>query len=232
MAEFSRHIIANFDAALTSLRNDVLMMASLAELNLQNAVNGLLKRDSDLCNVAIADDEEIDQLEKQVDKDGIDIMLRYQPVATDLRRVVSAMKLGSNLERVADQAVNIARRSKKLNQHTELTESRLIEPIFQAASAILRDSLRAFTDDDIELAMSLKKRDKELDAMNRDFISTITEKMAANPGQIRGYLNLIFISRYLERVGDHATNIAEDAVWAVQAEDIRHTYNTPEAPTA
>ncbi len=227
MPEYSRHIIANFDAALTSLRNDVLMMSSLAEANLQNAINGLLTRDSDLCNIAIADDEEIDQLEKQVDKDGIDIMLRYQPVATDLRRVVSAMKLSSNLERVADQAVNIARRTKKLNQFAELPESKDIEPMFLAAAAILRDSLRAFTDDDTELALSLKKRDKELDAMNREFISNITEQMATHPGEIKGYLNLIFISRFLERVGDHATNIAEDTVWAVQAEDIRHTYNTP-----
>ena len=226
MTEYSRHIIANFDAALMSLRNDVLMMSSLAEVNLQNAVNGLLKRDSDLCNRAIAEDEEIDQLEKQVDKDGIDVMLRYQPVATDLRRVVSAMKLSSNLERVADQAVNIARRAKKLNQHAELSESQAIEPIFRAASSILRDSLRAFTDDDTDLALSLKARDKELDAMNREFIKRVTEKMAADPGQIKGYLNLIFISRFLERVGDHATNIAEDAVWAVQAEDIRHTYHT------
>ena len=137
MTEYSRHIIANFDAALTSLRNDVLMMSSLAEVNLQNAVNGLLKRDSDLCNLAIAEDEEINQLEKQVDKDGIDVMLRYQPVATDLRRVVSAMKLSSNLERIADQAVNIARRAKKLNQHAELPESHGIEPIFRAASSIL-----------------------------------------------------------------------------------------------
>ncbi len=226
MPEAFRHIIANFDAALTSLRNDVLMMSSLAELNLQNAVNGLLQRDSDLCNVAIADDEEIDQLEKQIDKDGIEIMLRFQPVATDLRRVVSAMKLSSNLERVADQGVNIARRAKKLNQHAELPESRDIEPIFQMAVSILRDSLRAFTDDDIDLARSIKKRDKELDQLNRELISDITEKMSKNPDQIKGYLNLIFISRFLERVGDHATNIAEDAVWAVHAEDIRHTYKS------
>ncbi len=229
MIEPSRHILGNFDAALTSLRDDVLTMASLAELNLQNAIGGLLNRDTDLCNVSIADDEEIDQFEKQVDKDGIDIMLRFHPVARDLRRVVSAMKLGSNLERVADQAVNIARRAKKLNQHSSLPETTGIEPIYAAAASILCDSLRAFTDDDIELALSLKKRDRELDALNREFINTITERMAKNPDEIRGYLNLIFISRFLERIGDHATNIAEDAVWAVQAEDIRHTYGAVEA---
>ena len=88
-----------------------------------------MQRDDDLCATAIADDEEIDQLEKQVDKDGIDLLLRFQPVASDLRRVVSAMKLSSNLERMGDQAVNIARKARKLNQHPALPETELIEPM-------------------------------------------------------------------------------------------------------
>ena len=100
-----KHILGTFDEALASLRNNVLMMSSLTERSLDRAINGLLQRDDDLCAIAIADDEEIDQLEKQIDKDGIDLLLRFQPVASDLRRVVSAMKLSSNLERMADQAV-------------------------------------------------------------------------------------------------------------------------------
>src|SRR6266852_2146829 len=106
-----KHILGTFDEALSSLRNNVLMMAGLAERTLDRAVKGLLQRDDDLCATAIADDEEIDQLEKQVDKDGIDLLLRFQPVASDLRRVVSAMKLSSNFERMGDQAVNIARKA-------------------------------------------------------------------------------------------------------------------------
>ena len=121
-----KHILGTFDEALASLRNNVLMMASLTERSLDHAINGLLQRDDDLCATAIADDEEIDQLEKQVDKDGIDLLLRFQPVASDLRRVVSAMKLSSNLERMADQAVNIARKARKLNQHPPLPETELI----------------------------------------------------------------------------------------------------------
>src|SRR6202022_682563 len=96
-----KHILGTFDGALTSLRNNVLMMAGLAERCLDRAIRGLLQRDDNLCVTAIADDEEIDQLEKQIDKDGVDILIRYQPVASDLRRVVSAMKLSSNLARVA-----------------------------------------------------------------------------------------------------------------------------------
>src|SRR5256885_17224725 len=99
--------LRSFDAALSSLRKNVLMMAGLTERSLERAMKGLFERNDDLCANAIADDEEIDQLEKQIDKDGVDILLRFQPVASDLRRVVSAMKLSSNLERMADQATTI-----------------------------------------------------------------------------------------------------------------------------
>src|SRR5437016_14616658 len=105
------------------------MMASLTERSRDRAMKGLFQRDDDLCANAIADDEEIDQLEKQIDKDGVDILLRFQPVASDLRRVVSAMKLSSNLERMADQATNIARRARKLNRHPPLSEMQLIRPM-------------------------------------------------------------------------------------------------------
>ena len=122
------HILGTFDEAINTLRTNVLMMASLTERSLDRAVNGLTQRDDDLCVLAIADDEEIDQLEKQVDKDGVDLLLRFQPVASDLRRVVSAMKLSSNLERMADQAVSLARKARKLNQHPALPEKEVIEP--------------------------------------------------------------------------------------------------------
>ena len=105
-----------------ALQNDLLMMASLCERNLRNSLGCLLNRDEDLCNVTIADDEEIDQLEKQVDKNGIDLLRRFQPVASDLRHVIAAMKLSGNLERIADQAVNIARKARKLNRAPLLPE--------------------------------------------------------------------------------------------------------------
>src|SRR5919206_18625 len=131
-----KHILGTFDEALTALRNDLLMMAGLAERSLDRAVKGLLQRNDDLCANAIADDEEIDQLEKQIDKDGVDVLLRYQPVASDLRRVVAAMKLSPNIERVADQATNIARRARKLNQHPPLVETELIEPMYAHAMSM------------------------------------------------------------------------------------------------
>ena len=222
-----RHILGTFDEALATLRNNVLMMASLTTRSLDNALNGLQERDDDLCSTAIADDEEIDQLEKQVDKGGIELLLRFQPVASDLRRVVSAMKLSSNLERMADQAVNIARKARKLNRHPALPEVALIAPMREHAMKMFRDSVEAYLNDNVELARGLKARDKALDEMNANASRRLIERMAQDPEQLRGYLNLMFIARHLERVGDHATNIAEDAVFAAAAEDIRHQSFTP-----
>ncbi len=217
-----KHILGTFDEALSSLRNNVLMMAGLAERTLDRAVKGLLQRDDNLCTTAIADDEEIDQLEKQIDKDGIDVLLRFQPVASDLRRVVAAMKLSPNIERIADQATNIARRARKLNRHPPLPEVEIIVPIQAHAMAMFKDSIDAFSREDVDLGRAVVARDKDLDHMNKMANRRLTDRMAQDPKQLRGYLNLIFISRCLERVGDHATNIAEDAVYAAAAEDIRH----------
>src|SRR5712672_4592459 len=133
-----RHILGTFDEALASLRNNVLMMSSLTERSLERAMKGLFDRDDDLCANAIADDEEIDQLEIQIDKDGVALLLRFQPVASDLRRVVSAMKLSSNLERIADQATNIARKARKLNKHPALPEILLLTPMQEHAMAMFR----------------------------------------------------------------------------------------------
>jgi phosphate transport system protein len=200
----------------------VLMMAGLAERALDRAVKGLLQRDDNLCTTAIADDEEIDQLEKQIDKEGVDVLLRFQPVASDLRRVVAAMKLSPNIERIADQATNIARRARKLNRHPPLPEVEIIVPIQAHAMAMFKDSIDAFAREDVDLGRAVVARDKDLDHMNKMANRRLTDRMAQDPKQLRGYLNLIFISRFLERVGDHATNIAEDAVYAAAAEDIRH----------
>lgn len=217
-----KHILGTFDEALSSLRNNVLMMAGLAERTLDRAIKGLLQRDDNLCTAAIADDEEIDQLEKQIDKDGIDLLLRFQPVASDLRRVVASMKLSTNIERIADQATNIARRARKLNRHPALPEVEMIVPIQADAMAMFKDAIDAFSREDVDLGRAVVARDKDLDYKNKMANRKLTDRMAQDPKALRGYLNLIFISRCLERVGDHATNIAEDAVYAAAAEDIRH----------
>jgi phosphate transport system protein len=217
-----RHILGTFDESLAALRNNVLMMAGLSERSLGRAMKGLFDRNDDLCANTIADDEEIDQLEKQIDKDGVDILLRFQPVASDLRRVVSAMKLSTNLERIGDQATTIARRARKLNQHPSLVEVELIKPMYEQALSMFKDSVDAFAREDVDLGCAVVTRDEKLDDLNHEASRKLIERMAQDPDQLRGYLNLIFIGRCLERVGDHATNIAEDAVYAAAAQDIRH----------
>src|SRR5512133_3454811 len=157
----ARHILGTFDESLAALRNNVLMMAGLTERSLDRAMKGVFDRDDKICAHAIADDEEIDQLEKQIDKDGVDILLRFQPVASDLRRVVSAMKLSSNLERMADQATTIARRARKLNQHPPLPEVELIKPLYEQAMSMFKDSVDAYVQEDVEMGRGLKARDKE-----------------------------------------------------------------------
>lgn len=217
------HILARFDEALKTLRDHVLMMASLTDRLLVRAGDGLFQRNLDACNSVIADDAEIDGLEKKVDEDGLDVMVRFQPMAGDLREVVSAMKVGSNLERVADQAVSIARRARRLNQSPTLTETGGLEEMFRIALGIFRDSVRSFADRDMQLGRSLKPRDRELDALHHKMIANLTARMTEDTSHIAQYLDLIFVARIIERVGDHATNIGEDAVFATSAEDIRHT---------
>jgi phosphate transport system protein len=216
------HILTNFTGALDQLRSSVLMMSSLTQQNLKNAIKGLMERDDDWCNNSIADDEEIDVLEMQIDREGIEVMSRYQPVASDLREVISSIKIGANIERVADQGVNIARRARKLNEHAEVAELHLLDEPIRLSLEMFDDAVRSFAERNASLAVELKARDKTLDRMNKDFTDVMVNRMQDDSVNLPTYLNLIFISRCLERIGDHACNIAEDVVFAVNAEDIRH----------
>ena len=217
------HILTTFEEALGALRSDVLTMASLTERNLENTRKGLFERDEDWCNTVIADDEEIDTLEVQVDRDGINVMLRFHPLASDLRNVISAMKISVNLERIADQAVNVARRGRKLIARPEVTELQELLPLFSYAELMVKDAVRAFAARDLALARTLQERDRVLDEMNRNYAEKMTDLMGRNVERIPAYMDLIFIARFLERIGDQAKNIGEDTVYAVSAEETRHT---------
>src|SRR6202030_3559118 len=230
MIERPKHISSSFDAALYILKNDVLMMSSLTDRMFQTAVDGLLNRDSDLCCQVVADDVEIDLLEKKVDVDGINLLVRFQPVASDMREVVSAMKISTSLERIADQSVTIARRAKRLNARPAMRELALLEPPYRAALVIFRDSIRAFVDGDCEHARTLKLKDRSLDALTDDVTDRLSERIAHEVGLASGYLDLIFIARAFARIGDSSANIAEDSFWRDQAEDIRHTYGPKKEP--
>jgi phosphate transport system protein len=141
-----------------------------------------------------------------------------------MREVISAMKVSGNLERVADQSVTIARRANQLNTRPAVQEVQLLESPYQLAVAIFRDGMRAYAEGDYELALTLKPKDKELDALTRDIAEKLVERAIVDSEPVPSYLDLIFVARALERIGDHATNIAEDTFWRDQGSDIRHTY--------
>ncbi|GAB4170623.1 MAG: phosphate signaling complex protein PhoU [Terrimicrobiaceae bacterium] len=216
------HISRNFDDLLGELRRDAIMMGSLTERSLDRVGKGFFERDEDWCNTVIADDEEIDSLEVQIDHSGLALMLRYHPMASDLRNVVATMKLGVNLERIADQTVNIARRSRKMISRAPVKEAAALAPIFDASREMVRDAVKAYADDDLALALSLKPRDKDLDILNLDYAERLTQLMATDVENIPTYMDLIFIARFLERIGDLAKTIGEDTVFAISAEDTRH----------
>lgn len=218
----SSHIIRDFDEAITALRNEVLAMAAKSRHNLERAVFALLERNVELANAVIADDDEVDDAERRIDQLGMEILVRFHPVATDLRLVVSSMKISMNLERISDHATNIAKRAKKMSASQELPDSTLIEPLYTLADHLLRDAISAYSDRNAELGASLHIRDKELDRLHSAATVTFGSRIEQRNGRSQDYLHLILVTRSLERVGDLAVNIGEDAVFLEVARDLRH----------
>ena len=218
----SPHILRDFDHAITTLKGEVLRMAAKARHNLERAIQALLERNPEIANAVIADDDEIDELERSIDKLGMDILVRYHPLANDLRLVVSSMKISMNLERNSDHAVSIAKRAKKTIATAELGDVTLVEPIYSLADHLLRDAISSYSDGNGTLGASLHVRDKELDKMHKDVTSQFSARIEDTAGRSQEYLHLILIIRSLERVGDLSCNIGEDAVFLEHARDLRH----------
>ena len=157
----------------------------------------------------------------------MDILVRFHPVATDLRLVITSMKMAHNLERISDHAVNIAKRAKKIGKSTEMVEASVIEPLYSMAEKLLRDALLAYTDANSDLGESLKSADAELDKAHKEVIALLSSRLENSDGRAENLLHLIFIARSLERIGDLAVNIGEDSVFLSEARDIRHDRKAP-----
>ena len=216
------HILGSFQTALDELIVSLFQMADLVRLNLDKAVEGLIKRDTNLCTAVIADDEDINNLEKRIDEEGLRIITLYQPVASDLRLVASMMKVSPNLERIGDQSVGIAKRARKMNKNEEISETLLVDPLYKMAADLLRQSLEAFKNRNVEQAISVKKQDAELNVIHKELVKKLTKRMESDPERIKDYLDLQLIARALERAGDYSKNICEDAIFVESAADIRH----------
>ncbi len=216
------HISHEFDNAMSGIKDKVLLMASLTRQNLERAVQALLTRDLDLSRMVIGDDSDVDDLEVKIDQQGMDILVRFHPVASDLRLVITSMKTAHNLERISDHAVNIAKRAKKICKSAEPLETTIIEPLYTMAEKLLRDALLAYTDANTELGQGLKSADKELDVAHKQVAVLLSSRLEGTVERAENLLHLILVARSLERIGDLAVNIGEDSVYLSEARDIRH----------
>lgn len=219
----SAHILKNYDSDLSALKDSVVKMGGAALDALEKSVAGLLEGNLDQCYDVIDDDEAIDTQEKRIDEQGMSILLRFNPVASDLRHVLSSINICRSLERIGDHAVTIAKRSRKILKAGAVTEVRLIDPLFREVQKIVSSALTVYSDVDEEAAMKVIQMDQKVDDLHKSLGKSLSAQIAGGAKETEPLLNIIFISRSLERIGDLAVNIAEDVVFISSAEDIRHT---------
>jgi phosphate transport system protein len=203
------------------LKEKLLLMASNAEHCVRGAVQSVLDREERLARSIKEQDSVIDQLEKEVDEFAI-VMLAQAPLASDLRFIAMAMKISTELERVGDEATTISRRSLELMKESPLKSHVDIEPLAHLVIDMLKASLDAFVFRQADVARKIVLRDKEADAMNKAIYHRMTEWMVREPECAMRCLHYITIAKSLERIGDHASNIAEEVVFLCEAKDIRH----------
>jgi phosphate transport system protein len=211
-----------WEQQLADIREQLLMMSGLTERNLALSMRALVERDDKLCDTVEEEDSQIDHLEIQIDDMVITYMATHGPIARDCRLMLTASKISNNLERIADQATKIARRARELNTEPLLKPLIDIPLMAEIAQEMLRDSITAFVDANHELAVEIIARDKSVDSINKQLARELTSFMVENPKTITRALNLMTVAKAIERVADHATNIAEEVFYLYQGQDIRH----------
>jgi phosphate transport system protein len=209
---------------LEELKKLLLTMAGEVERQLDLAIRALVERDNTLAEKVIAGDSLIDQREVEVDHRVVELIVRARPMARDLRLVMTAIKIAPDLERVADHAVGIARQGLELNRVPPLKAFITIPRMAERASSMVRDAIRAFVEGDSQLARQVIERDVEVDWEFEQIFRELLTYMMEDAKTIRRALALLMVSRALERIGDHCTNISEQVVYLVEAEDIRHRH--------
>ena len=213
-----------FDDDLARFKEKLLLMGSYAESAVSQAVQSLVARNDELALRVQADDDLMDRLEVEIDDLAISLLAKA-PLASDLRLITVAMRISQNLERVGDEATTIARRAAELNQEPPLKTFIDIPRMAGIALGLLKEALDSFVRKEPEKARAIIPRDKEVDALNRQMYRELSLCMVENPSTISRCLNLMTVSKSLERVADHAANIAEEVVYLCEARDIRHEIN-------
>jgi len=221
-------VVRHFQEELEALQSRLLAMGGLAEERVSAAVQSLVSRDIAAIERVLYGDEPINALHVEIDNRCFKLLALHQPMATDLRAIVSAVKINTDLERVGDLAVNIAEAAKRYATHPPVKKLIDIPQMGDIAQEMLHDALDAFVRRDTVLAQAVLNEDDRLDGLKTQIFRELLEYMLKDPATVEPALDLILVSRHLERIGDHATNIAEDVIFMVSALDVRHhTPNTP-----
>jgi phosphate transport system protein len=211
-----------FHEEFDTLKARLLEMGGLAEERVRAVVRALVDRDPDVVEQILDGDEPLNRLQVEIDDRGFRLLALYQPVATDLRSIMAALKINTDLERVGDLAVNIAEAALRYFSHPPVKPLIDIPRMAGIAQGMLRDSLDSFVRHDAELAHEVLQRDDSLDDLKTQVFRELLTYMLQDTATIEPALDLVLVSRHLERIGDHATNVAEEVIFMVSARDVRH----------
>jgi phosphate transport system protein len=216
----SEHIIKSYDEELRRLNNAITQMGGLAESQLSAAIEAVVKRDSDLAATVVQGDAQVDQLEHDVDGLVVRLLALRQPMARDLREILSALRIAADLERICDYAANVAKRSIALNQAPPVRPVYALPRMARLAETLTKDVLDAYVERDADPALVVWARDEELDEMYSGLFRELLTYMMEDPRNITACTHLLFMAKNIERIGDHATNIAETVYFLVHGKPL------------
>jgi phosphate transport system protein len=221
------HIVKQYDTELNDIRTKLLEMGGKVELMISNSIKALVDRNSELADRTILSDHEINHLEVETDERCLEVLARWQPTARDLRFLTLALKIVTDLERIGDQCVSIASRVKELNEEPPLKPYIDLPRLAEAARTMVKEALDAFVRGDEQMALKVCEEDQFVDDLNIQIQRELLTFMMEDPSTISRALKLNYISKYLERIADHSTNVAEMVIFMLKGKDIRHT-SSPE----
>jgi phosphate transport system protein len=209
------HIMKSYDEELSRLNNMIVEMGGLAEAQLSSAIEAVAKRDSALAASVVEGDAQVDDLQRELDNLAIRLLALRQPMARDLREIFAALKIGADLERICDYAANVAKRSIALSQTPPIQPVHALPRMGTLALALVKDVIDAYVERDADKALEVWRRDEELDEMYSSLFREFLTYMMEDPRNIGACTHLLFMAKNIERIGDHATNIAEDLYYLV-----------------
>lgn len=212
----------HFQSEIERLKKRILLLAAMVEENLQKAVQAVAERDTRLAEQVIDGDPEVDMQEVEVEEDCLKILALHQPVAADLRYVVAVLKINNDLERIADLAVNIAERTKANASRPAIAAPFDLNSMVAAAVKLVRDSVDSLVKENVALAHQVILDDDIIDDFHRTAYRSVQDRIKTNPDQAELLISFLSVSRNLERIADHATNIAEDVIYMIEGEIVRH----------